>query len=250
MINKNKTLIILIISAIALIITGAIILLRPVNYDDLFVVETNIMNANMETKIIQLPAPRQDSPVSIEKALLKRKSVRHYTDESLFLTEVSQLLWAAQGITVRPDGRKGRTAPSAGALYPLEIYLTVRKVDGLEPGVYRFIQEEHKLEKVLAGDIHTELSAAALGQPWVAQAPINIVIGAVYERTTKKYGDRGIRYVHMEVGHVGQNISLQVISLNLGTVVVGAFDDKRVKEIINMAKDVVPLYIMPVGRPR
>ena len=103
---------------------------------------------------------------------------------------------------------------------------------------------------MLAEDVHTELSTAALGQPWVAQAPINIVIAAVYERTTVKYGERGIKYVHMEVDHVGQNISLQVTSLNLGTVVVGAFDDDKVHQIINMANDEVPLHIMPVGRPR
>jgi len=203
----------------------------------------------VNTKIIYLPKPRQDSSVSIEKTLLERKSVRYYTDESLTLTEVSQLLWAAQGFIVRPDGRRRRTVPSAGALYPLEIYLTVRKVDELEPGVYHFISEEHKLEKILSDDIHPELSIAALGQLRVAQAPINIIIGAVYERTSAKYGDKGIKYVHMEVGHAGQNISLQVISLNLGTVIVGGFDDERVKEIVNIPKDVVPLYIMPVGRP-
>lgn len=241
--NKNKTLIILVISTIALIITGTIILLRPAN-------NMSDTNANMNTtKIIQLPEPSQDSPVSIEQALLERRSVRHFTDEPLTLAEVSQLLWAAQGVTVRPDGRKGRTAPSAGALYPLEVYLTARNVEGLEPGVYRFIPEGHRLEKVLAGNIHSELAEAALGQPWVAQAPINIVIGAVYERTTVRYGEKGIRYVYMEVGHAGQNISLQVISLNLGTVVIGAFDDEKAKRIINMADNEVPLYIMPVGRP-
>ena len=205
-------------------------------------------NDVVDEGIIQLPELRFDSDVSIEQALFNRRSVRRYTDEALTLQEVSQLLWAAQGITVRPDRRRGRIAPSAGALLPLEIYLTVRNVDGLETGVYRFMSEGHKLRKVLAGDIHAELSTAALGQPWVSQAPINIVIAAIYERTTRKYGERGIRYVHMEVGHVGQNISLQVISLNLGTVVVGAFDDDRVHEIIRMAENEVPLYIMPVGR--
>lgn len=227
------------------------ILLHPAEVNNIIEVNKQpvITMPNENENIIQLPKPRFESEISIEEALLNRRSVRHYIDEPLTLAEVSQLLWAAQGITVRPDGRKGRTVPSAGALYPLEVYLTVRNVDGLEPGVYHFIPEGHKLRKVFGGDVHTELSAAALGQPWAVQAPINIVIAAIYERTTVRYGDRGIRYVHMEVGHVGQNISLQAISLNLGTV-VGAFDDDRVHEIIRMAENEAPLYIMPVGRPR
>ena len=257
MTNKKIILIVLAISlillAMVLIAIGGIFLRRP---QPIPPVVNEINNAiqpviTMPNKgIIQLPEPRFDSDVSIEEALLQRRSVRHYTEEALTLQEVSQLLWSAQGITIRPDGRRGRTAPSAGALFPLEVYLTVRNVEGLEPGVYRFIPEGHQLKKMFANDVHAELSAAALGQPWVAQAPINIVIAAIYERTTVRYGDRGIRYVHMEVGHVGQNISLQVISLNLGTVVVGAFDDDRVHQIIRMADDEVPLYIMPVGRPR
>jgi len=207
-------------------------------------------NKTINARIIQLPEPKKDSDISIEETLLRRKSVRDYTEEALTLEQISQLLWSAQGITFRPDGRKGRTAPSAGALYPLEVFLTVRNVKGLEPGVYRFKPEGHQLEKMFIGDVQAELSTAALGQPWVAQAPINIVIAAVYERTTVKYGERGARYVYMEVGHVGQNISLQAISLNLGTVMVGAFDDDEVHRIINMADDEVPLYIIPVGHPR
>ena len=240
----NKKIVLISLAIISLIAGAAILLRLPVDN----AIEPIITMPNENAKIILLPEPKHHSDVSIEETLVKRSSVRHYTEEALTIEEVSQLLWAAQGITIRPDGRKGRTAPSAGALYPLEVYLTVRNVDGLEPGVYHFIPEEHKLKKVFAGDVAAELSAAALGQPWVAQAPINIVIAAVYERTTGRYGDRGIRYVHMEVGHVGQNISLQVISLDLGTVVVGAFNDDRVHQIINMADDEVPLYIMPVGR--
>jgi len=243
---SKKLIVLLAIGLIGLVSSlAAVILLFPVIEK-----EKNMILINEEKKeIIILPQPKFESDVSIEEAILERRSVREYKDESLNLQEVSQLLWAAQGITVRPDGRKGRTAPSAGALYPLEVYLTVKNVDGLEPGVYRFIPEGHKLEKIFEGDIQAELSAAALGQPWVAAAPINIIIGAVYERTTVEYGERGIRYVHMEVGHVGQNISLQVISLDLGTVVVGAFDDERVKRILNLPLGVKPLYIMPVGRP-
>jgi SagB-type dehydrogenase family enzyme len=194
---------------------------------------------------VKLPEPRYDSDVSIEETLLKRRSVRDYTGESLTLPEVSQLLWADQGIT---DPRGLRTAPSAGATYPLETYVVVGDVENLTKGVYRFHLPHYKLVKVLDGDLRTELAAAALGQRWVKQGAINIVFTAIYERTTGRYGDRGIRYVHMEVGHLGQNVHLQAVALGLGTVVIGAFRDDQVKEILNLPKDEQPLYIMPVGR--
>lgn len=194
---------------------------------------------------IKLPEPVYDSPTSIEQALLKRRSVREYKDESLTLTEVSQLLWAAQGIT-GPGGL--RTAPSAGALYPLEVYVVVGNVNNLSDGIYKYKPNEHELERIKEGDKRAELCIAALGQPWVKDSAIALVFSAVYERTTQKYGERGIRYVHMEVGHAAQNVYLQAVSLNLGTVVVGAFQDDAVKLITNMADDEDPLYIMPVGK--
>ncbi|MBT9149799.1 MAG: SagB/ThcOx family dehydrogenase [Dehalococcoidia bacterium] len=195
--------------------------------------------------VIKLPEPRHDGDVSVEATLLKRRSVRDYTGEALTLQEVSQLLWAAQGIT---DPRGLRTAPSAGATYPLEILLVVGDITNLPQGVYRYKPHEHKLVKVLEGDLRAKLAHAALGQTWVREGAINIIITAIYERTTRRYGDRGIRYVHMEVGHVGQNIHLQAVALNLGTVVVGAFRDDQVKKILNLPPDEHPLYIMPVGR--
>jgi len=194
---------------------------------------------------VKLPEPRHDGDVSVETALLKRRSVRDYAGGALTLPEVSQLLWAAQGIT-HPRGL--RTAPSAGATYPLETYLVVGDVTGLAAGVYRYKPHEHKLVKVLDGDLRVEPAAAALGQIWVREGAINIVLTAIYERTTRRYGDRGIRYVHMEVGHVGQNIHLQAVALNLGTVVIGAFDDDQVKTFLNLPLNEHPLYIMPVGR--
>lgn len=193
----------------------------------------------------KFPQPRHDSAISIEETLLKRRSVRDYTGEPLTLQEVSQLLWAAQGIT---DPRGLRTAPSAGATYPLETYVVVGDVENLTKGVYRYHLPKHELVKVLDGDLRAELAAAALGQRWVREGAINIVLTAIYERTTARYGDRGIRYVHMEVGHVGQNIHLQAVALGLGTVVIGAFRDDQVKEILHLPKDEHPLYIMPVGR--
>lgn len=206
---------------------------------------------------IKLPEPEKDSETSIEEALLERRSIRSYKDEPLTLAEVSQLLWAAQGITVHWGGR---TAPSAGATYPLEVYVIVGNVNNLSEGIYKYKPHEHELVRVAEGDKRVELRDAALGQRWVGEGAIVIVFSAVYERTTGRYKTpvrdertgasylRGIRYVHMEAGHAAQNVYLQAVSLNLGTVVVGAFSDGEVKKIIDMPEEERPLYIMPVGR--
>jgi len=194
---------------------------------------------------ITLPEPRCDSDVSVEEALLKRRSVRNYTDEALTLQEVSQLLWAAQGIT-DPSGK--RTAPSAGALYPLELYVVVGSVEDVDKGVYKYEPQQHELVRVLDGEQRKALAAAALNQQSIAQGAIDIVITAIYERTTRKYSDRGIRYVHMETGHAAQNVYLQAVAMNLGMVIIGAFYDDQVKEVLNLPENEEPLYIMPVGR--
>jgi len=196
-------------------------------------------------KAIRLPDPARDSDASIEAALLARRSVRSYQDSPLTRAEISQLLWAAQGIT-SPRGL--RTAPSAGALYPLEMYVAAGNVDDLPDGVYKYGPDKHDLAKMLDGDKRDELCKAALGQTSVRNAAAVIVISAVYERTTVKYGDRGIQYVHMESGHAAQNIFLQSVPLNIGTVVIGAFYDEAVKNVLKMPESEQPLYIMPVGR--
>ena len=196
---------------------------------------------------LKLPEPRLKSEVSLEETLFKRRSVREYAKLPLTLEDVSQLLWATQGITTEWGGR---TAPSAGALYPLEVYLVVGNVKNLAPGVYKYKPERHELVKVGDDDVRGELANAALGQTWVKEGAIDIVIAAVYERTTRKYGDRGIRYVQMEAGHAAQNIYLQATALNLGMVTVGAFYDDRVKEILGMPRNEVPLYVIPVGRKK
>ncbi len=195
--------------------------------------------------VIELPEPRYDSDVSVEEALLERRSVREYTGEPLTLQEVSQLLWAAQGIT---DPRGYRTAPSAGGLYPLEIYLVAGDVDNLEDGVYSYRPQGHELVKVVDGDRREELFAAALEQAWVREAAADLVIMGVYGRTTAKYGDRGVQYVHLEAGHAAQNVCLQATALGLGTVTVGAFDDEQVQDVLGAPENERPLYVMPVGR--
>ena len=199
---------------------------------------------------IKLPQPSYRSETSIEEALKRRRSIREYEDKPLTIKHVSQLFWAAQGVT-KPDPwlRAGgfKTAPSAGATYPLEVYMVVKKggVEGLEPGIYHYLPKTHEIELIKKGDYSKELMKAALDQECVEAAPVNMVITAIYERTTGRYGDRGIRYVHMEVGHVGENIYLQCVSLGLGCVVIGAFHDDQVKEILGV--DEAPLYIIPIG---
>lgn len=195
-----------------------------------------------------LPAPRTDSDVSLEQTLLNRRSVRDYRGEPLNLSQVSQLLWAAQGITQAGTGF--RTAPSAGATYPLETYLVVGDVVGLSPGVYRYEPGNHTLARTVTGDIRRELATAALGQGSVRGGAVAIVFTAVYHRTTQRYGERGIRYVHMEAGHAAQNVYLQAVALDLGTVTIGAFSDEQVSQLLNLPADEKPLYIMPVGKHR
>lgn len=202
--------------------------------------------ANQEQ--ISLPEPVKSSETSIEEALQKRRSIREYRNEPLTLSQVSQILWAAQGISEPRFG--GRTAPSAGALYPLEIYLAVRKAENLEPGVYHYLPANHCLEKILKNEVSAKLAAAALDQAFIMEAPVILIITGVYERTKQKYGERGIRYVHLEAGHAAQNVCLEAQSLKLGTVTVGAFDDKTVQKILNLSSKETPLYFMPIGKPR
>ncbi len=182
---------------------------------------------------------------SLEELLRQRRSVRDYADAPLTKDEVMKLLWAGQGITSPVDFR---TAPSAGALYPLELYLVAGNVDNLAPGVYKYKPVEDALTLVKEGDVRASLAVASLGQGSVADGAVDIVIAAVYERTKIKYGARGERFVHIEVGHAAQNICLQATALNLGLVTVGAFDDASVAKIIGMSPDEAPLYVMPVGR--
>lgn len=198
------------------------------------------------SKLIKLPDPITKGTVSLEEAIALRRSERSYAKLPLKLEQISQILWSAQGIT---DRRGFRAAPSAGATYPLEIYAVVKDggVDGLEAGVYRYIPEKHALELVKEGDYSAELMSACLDQDWVGKAPLNIVIVAIYERTTRRYGERGKRYVYMEVGHVGQNIYLQATAIGLGTVAIGAFYDDEVKKVLSLPKEEVPLYVMPIG---
>lgn len=201
---------------------------------------------DVPTRQIRLPAPIDAGAMPLEQALWARRSVRAYLPQPLGLEDVGQLLWAAQGIT-GPGGL--RTAPSAGALYPLELYVVAGEVDGLAPGVYHYSPPDHALRLLAAGDNRSALSQAALGQAPVADAPAVIALAAVFERTTAKYGERGEDYVHMEVGAAAQNVYLQATALGLGTVFIGAFDDEAVGRVLRLDEDETILCLMPVGRP-
>lgn len=192
--------------------------------------------------LIPLPPPRLEGPLSLEACLLQRRSVRDFSDQVLTLEEVGQLLWAAQGIT---DPRGFRTAPSAGALYPLELYAVRAE------GVFRYDPGEHALTLVTEGDLRDDLSTAALGQQPVAEAPFVLVITGVNERTAAKYGaERSPRYVQLEAGHAGQNVLLEAVALGLGAVPIGAFDDGEVQDVLGLPSEHLPLYLIPVGHPR
>lgn len=201
----------------------------------------------MERTVVKLPSAELKGKVSLEETIDKRRSVRRYRREPLDLSQLSQLLWSAQGIT---GGRRLRAVPSAGATYPLEVFVLVGQecVNGLEAGVYRYLVDSHSLKLHRQGDFRPDLAAAALNQEFILQAPAALVICAVYDRTCRRYGSRGERYVHMEVGHAGQNVHLQAVALGLASVEVGAFQDEDVRKVLGVEEQVKPLYVMPVGK--
>jgi len=202
----------------------------------------------MEQTIIKLPQPQLVGKVSLEETIARRRSIRRYRRESLDLSQLSQVLWSAQGIT---GNRAARTAPSAGATYPLEIFLLLGKesVTALEAGIYQYFFDSHSLRLHKHGDFRPDLARAALDQDFITQAAADIVICAVYDRTCSRYGRRGERYVHMEVGHAGQNIHLQAVALGLASVEVGAFRDEEVRNVLGVGEEIKPLYVMPLGKP-
>lgn len=204
-----------------------------------------LVPVGLEREFVELPDPELTGEVPVEAALSARRSLRSYSPSPLDQVEVGQLLWAAQGIT-HPNGY--RTAPSAGALYPLEIYLVAGQVNDLSSGVYKYDPNAHALTLHSEGDKRRELCSATLDQEAVRDAPAVIVLCGVYERTTGKYGPRGERYVHMEVGCAAQNVYLQAEALGLGVVFIGAFYEDQVESILALAQEESPLGILPVGR--
>jgi SagB-type dehydrogenase family enzyme len=194
---------------------------------------------------VPLPPPRKEGDLSLEAVLSRRRSVREYLARQLSQEQIGQLLWAACGVTAVELGLELRAAPSAGALYPLEIYVVTPE------GVFHYIPRRHELQPLASGDLRPALLRGALEQESIGQAPAVFVITAIYSRTTRKYGRRGAeRYVHMEAGHAAQNLLLQATALGLGGVVIGAFEDEAVKNILGLPEAETPLYLIPVGYPR
>lgn len=203
-------------------------------------------NQNFDSQdMIQLPEPTTDGDISLEKALTLRRSVRSYSNDALSLKEISQLLWSAQGIT---NERGFRTAPSAGATFPLEMFVVANNVNGLSKGVYHYSPFENTLDLIHLNDISAELMLASHSQSMIAESAAVIVFGAVFKRTTDRYGERGIRYVYNEIGHASQNLHLQAAAMDLGTVVIGAYRDEEVEEILDLNPNIRVLYMMPVGK--
>jgi SagB-type dehydrogenase family enzyme len=210
----------------------------------------------MMQTIIKLPSPQFKGKLSLEETILRRRAVRRYRREPLDLSQLSQILWSAQGIT---GTREFRAAPSAGATYPLEIFVFVGKQgviaseakqapEELQAGIYHYEADSHSLSLHKPADLRPDLARATLDQEFIIDAPVDIVICALYHRTSYRYGRRGERYVHIEVGHVGENIHLQAVALGLATVEIGAFHDEEVRKVLEVEEQIKPLYIMPLGK--
>ncbi len=205
----------------------------------------NSTGEKMKERYIPLPQPDKKGKVSIEEVLSKRRSIRNYLNEPIKLSEITQLLWAAQGITAN-DGR--RASPSAGATYPIEIYLANGSVIGLNKGLYKYIPEKHSLQLIYEKDLFFEICKSTYQIELLKRSAGLFIITAIPEKTTSVYAERGFRYIYMEAGHIGENIALQGVSLGIGTVMIGAFDDHKLSEILKLNKGEIPLYIIPIGK--
>ena len=208
-----------------------------------------IDNKQKQGVVMKLPQPKLEGSISVERAIRHRRTIRVYSSRILDLDQLSQLLWSAQGLTgIR---RFKRAAPSAGALYPMDVYAVVgqNSVVQLDAGVYHYAPRAHGLSLITKQDLRDRVARAAISQMWMSLAPINLVITAEYKRVTGKYGKRGIRYAQIEAGHIGQNLFLQAEALGLRAGIVGAFRDKELIEIMKLPRSHEPLLILPVGYP-
>jgi SagB-type dehydrogenase family enzyme len=197
--------------------------------------------------LMKLPDPQVEGNISLEQTISARRTIRSFSNKSVSLSFLSQMLWAAHGIT-GPDNFK-RSAPSAGALYPMDLYAAVGQnaVKELDAGVYHYHPKGHAISKITEGDQRLSLAEASLHQMWMAAAPINFIITAEYPRITGKYGRRGLRYAQIEAGHIGQNLFLQAVALGGAAGIVGAYHDHKVINVLRIPESHEPLLIMPVG---
>ncbi len=205
----------------------------------LLILQLFVIQGGFAMNETQLPKPQINKTLYLDQAIQQRRSVRSFKDKQLTLNQISQLLWAAQGIT---DPNRGlRSAPSAGALYPLTIYLVKKD------GIWRYNVNNHSIKLIVSGDLRKNLAQAALGQSAIKEAPSSFVITADYKKITPKYRERSIRYTYIETGHVAQNLILEVVALGLSSVTIGAFYDEKVKSLLKLPSNDVALYIIPVG---
>lgn len=202
-------------------------------------------------KEIKLPRPSYKGERSLEETIYHWKATRRFDKEKpLTLKQLSQLCWAAYGLTVDGISSATRVFPSAGAIYPLEIYVVVGNVENLEAGIYKYDSQNHSLQVIKKGDFRNELTKAALNQTFISQASVSFLWAANYNKVSW-YGERGkVRYIHIDLGHSAQNLTLQATALGLGTVQVGAFNDEAVRNLLGLPKDKTPIYIMPIGYPK
>ncbi|NLX64682.1 MAG: SagB/ThcOx family dehydrogenase [Clostridiaceae bacterium] len=200
----------------------------------------------METKEYKLSEPVKKGNMSLEEAIACRRSVRSYSEGKIEEKDISQLLWTAQGITDEMEGL--RTAPSAGALYPLEIYIAAAMVEGIEAGLYKYNPLNHSLILKKYGDLREDIYNVSLRQDSIKDAAAVVIYCAVFEKTSSRYEDRAEQYIYLEAGHSAQNIYLQAEALNLGTVAIGAFNDKGIKRVLELTDEEHPVYLMPIGK--
>ncbi len=200
---------------------------------------------------VVLPAPETADGIGVWETLARRRSDRRYVDQSLQPAELSQLLWAAQGVTAEGYGVKFRTAPSAGALYPVETYLVVHAVEGIESGVYHYVVGDHELEQLETGDFRRATAQAALDQEIAYRASVVFVWTAVFARSKWKYRQRAYRYIYLDAGHIAQNVALAAVALDLGSCQVAALYDDEANALLGVdGKEESTIYMTTVGRSR
>jgi len=199
---------------------------------------------------VALPVFEPDRLMTLDEILSERKSIRQYQPKPLTLGQLSYLLWASTGVQRAEGDHEFRTAPSAGALYPIETYIIANEVRDLEPGLYHYDIRNHELEQIGTGNLRGQVAAAALGQAMCAAAPAVFVWTAVFARSTWKYGQRAYRYIYLDAGHIAENLALAAVSLDLGTCQIGALFDNEVNSLLGVdGVEESVVYMSVVGVP-
>jgi SagB-type dehydrogenase family enzyme len=194
---------------------------------------------------IKLDNPSFTGPMSVEEAIKTRRTIRTFSSTPLTFKQIGQLAWAASGVTEEGQGAFKRAAPSAGALYPIDLYFIVGEncVSGMISGVYKYVPASHSLDFIKSGDYRVTIAEASNYQMWQADAPVIVVLTAEYSRSTGKYGDRGQMYAHQEVGFIGENLLLQGVAMGLKTSEVGAFTDAQIQSVLGVSTDIIPMIV-------